>query len=415
MSRQIKICLITIVILTYPFYVSAQSKLDIKKKKDNIEKEIAYTKDLLKQNKKNKTQSLSYLNALERQIKNKQDLNKTLLTEINIIGRQIKNVEKNILQIKKTILVEDTILNKLKAEYSKIIYAEYAQKTNRNQLMFILSSENFNQAYKRIRYLKQYSSFRKNQIDKIKHQKEILEQKNQELIVQKNKLAFESNKKKKLVDNQERELKSIGVSKFEKQQLIIELKKSEQKLRKDLELKQKANKELDDKLRKIIEEEIKKANKKSDKGYKLTPEAAKLSSGFFANKGKLPWPVSKGIIVQKYGKIKHPIFKGVETYNNGVDIATNKNAVVRTVFDGVVSRIFFIKGSGKAVLINHGEYYTVYSGLEEVSVTSGEKVLAKEKIGLISFNERENKSELHFEVWKSYDTQDPSKWLFKAY
>ena len=220
MSRQIKICLITIVILTYPFYVSAQSKLDIKKKKDNIEKEIAYTKDLLKQNKKNKTQSLSYLNALERQIKNKQDLNKTLLTEINIIGRQIKNVEKNILQIKKTILVEDTILNKLKAEYSKIIYAEYAQKTNRNQLMFILSSENFNQAYKRIRYLKQYSSFRKNQIDKIKHQKEILEQKNQELIVQKNKLAFESNKKKKLVDNQERELKSIGVSKFEKQQHI---------------------------------------------------------------------------------------------------------------------------------------------------------------------------------------------------
>ena len=121
------------------------------------------------------------------------------------------------------------------------------------------------------------------------------------------------------------------------------------------------------------------------------------------------------MIVQYYGKQKHPVFSSVETFNNGIDIATDKNALVRTVFDGVVSRIFFIKGSGKAVLINHGEYFSVYSGLEEVYVKTGEKVLSKEKIGTVLSQESENKTELHFEIWKGYEKQDPSHWLFNAY
>ena len=133
------------------------------------------------------------------------------------------------------------------------------------------------------------------------------------------------------------------------------------------------------------------------------------------NKGRLPWPLEKGIIVGRYGTQKHVVFSGVETFNNGVDIATDPNSIVRVIFDGTVSRIFFIKGEGKAVLINHGEYFSVYSGLKEVSVKTGDKLLSNEKIGIVVTQEQENKTELHFEIWKGYDKHDPSNWLFKAY
>ena len=133
------------------------------------------------------------------------------------------------------------------------------------------------------------------------------------------------------------------------------------------------------------------------------------------NKGKLPWPLENGVIISKYGKQKHVVFSEVETFNNGVDIATDKNTEVRVVFDGIVSRIFFIKGEGKAILINHGEYFSVYSGLKEVIVKAGEKLLSKEKIGVVLTHEEERKTELHFEIWKGYEKQDPSNWLYKAY
>jgi len=140
-----------------------------------------------------------------------------------------------------------------------------------------------------------------------------------------------------------------------------------------------------------------------------------LSSEFNNNKGKLPWPLEKGVIIQGYGKQKHTVLAGIETFNNGIDIVTDENMNIRAVFDGTVSRIFFIKGEGKAILLNHGEYFSVYSGLKEVSVKVGDKMLAKEKIGIVFTQEIEEKTELHFEIWKGYDKQDPSKWLFKAY
>jgi septal ring factor EnvC (AmiA/AmiB activator) len=167
--------------------------------------------------------------------------------------------------------------------------------------------------------------------------------------------------------------------------------------------------------RKSGRQEKKQKNKSGVDVFALTPEALALSSDFTNNKGKLPWPLEKGIVVERYGKQKHTVFSEVETFNNGIDIATDKNSVVRVVFDGSISRIFFIKGEGKAILVNHGEYFTVYSGLKEVAVKVGDKVLSKEKLGVVLTQEVENKTELHFEIWKGYDKNDPSKWLYKAY
>ena len=398
----------------------SQTKDELKKQKTELEKEISYTTELLSKTKKNKTKSLNYLKVLESQIKSKEQLLITLHVEITLINKQIKKTERSIIDTEESILKKAENLQNLKDEYAKMIYAAYKQKGSRNDLMFIISSDDFNQAYKRIIYLKQYTTFRKNQSQKIIASQEELTIKKEKLAQQKDRLIEESATKSYLVSSKKDELESVNSTKDEKEQLVKKLSKSERLFKKKLQDKQKKSKELDDKLRKIIEEEIRKSReeakkKNGDDSFGLTPEALALSSEFNNNKGMLPWPLEKGIIVERYGKQKHAVFAGVETFNNGIDIATDKNSVVRVVFDGSISRIFFIKGEGKAILVNHGEYFTVYSGLKDVVVKVGDKVLSKEKLGVVLTQEVENKTELHFEIWKGYDKNDPSKWLYKAY
>lgn len=403
-----------------PGAIFSQSKEELKKQKNAIEKEIKYTTELLKTANKNKNKSLSYLNALEKQIQNKEELLKTLIFEIKLISRQIKKTENKILDTEDGISGEEKNLQSLKLEYSKMIYAAFVKKGDKNDLIFIISAKDFNQAYKRVAYLKQYTSFRKTQAKKITESQVLLESKKEKLLFQKEQLLKESEAKKSLISSKKDEILSINNSKLEKKELIKKLSESEKSIKKQLKEQKATAKELEDKIRKIIEEEIRKAREKAEKitgkkGYSLTPDAIALSAGFASNKGNLPWPLEKGVIVQFYGKQKHPVFSAIETINNGIDIATDKNTAVRTIFDGTISRIFFIKGTGKAILINHGEYFSVYSGLKEISVKVGEKVLSKEKIGVVITQESELKTELHFEIWKGYEKQDPSKWLLKAY
>jgi len=400
------------------FSAHSQTKEELKKQKSSIEKEISYTTDLLNKTKANKTKSLSYLRMLDNQINNKERLLQTLNIEISLLNKQIRKTEQSILNTGKSIVVEKENLELLKSEYAKMIFACFKKKGNRNDLIFIISAKDFNQGYKRIIYLKQYASFRKNQAEKITESQKELERKKIDLIAQKVQLILETASKKELVGAKKNELNTISETKQEKQELVNKLSKSERLFKKQLQDKLKRAKALDDEIRKIIEEEIRKARdeaEKKNKGFALTPEALALSSEFNSNKGKLPWPLAKGVIVQGYGKQKHTVLAGIETFNNGIDIATDKNMSVRAVFDGTVSRIFFIKGEGKAILMNHGEYFSVYSGLKEVSVKAGDKILSKEKIGVVFTQEIEEKTELHFEIWKGYDKHDPSKWLYKAY
>jgi len=400
------------------FSAISQTKEDLKKQKSSIEKEINYTTELLNKTKVNKTKSLSYLKALDKQINNKEYLLQTLNIEISLLNKQIRKTEQLIIKIEESIVSEQKNLRLLKKEYEKMILACFKNKGNRNNLIFIISAEDFNQAYKRVIYLKQYTSFRKNQINKITESQKGFEIKKIDLNYQKNQLTFESTSKKELISTKKNELNTINNAKLEKEELANKLSKSERIFKKQLQKKQKRAKALEDKSQKIIEEEIRKAREeaeKKNKGFSLTPEAMALSKEFNSNKGKLPWPLVKGVIVQGYGRQKHIVFSGVETFNNGIDIATDRNANVRAIFDGTVSRIFFIKGEGKAILMNHGEYFSVYSGLKEVNVKAGDQLLAKEKIGVVLTQEIEEKTELHFEIWKGYDKNDPSKWLFKAF
>lgn len=400
------------------FSVFSQTKEELKKHKLAIQKEINYTIDLLYKTKSHKDKSLNYLKVLGKQIQNQELLLRTLNIEISLLSKQSQKTEQSIIKTEKLIKIEQKNLDQLKSEYSKMIYACFKKKDNRHDLMFIISAEDFNQAYKRIIYLKQSTAFRRSQAKQIiESQKELVSQKS-DLNVQKEQLIVESALKKELINTKKNDLITISDAKQEKQELINKLSKSEKVFKKELQNKQKRAKKLDAQIRRIIEEEIKKAKEEAnnkDHSYGLTPEALAFSLEFQNNKGNLSWPLEKGVIVQGYGKQKHAIFAGVETFNNGIDIATDKEAIVRAVFEGTISRIFFIKGEGKAILLNHGEYFSVYSGLEQVSVKVGDKVLVKEKIGVVLTQEAEERTELHFEIWKGYDKQDPSKWLYKAY
>lgn len=408
--------LLVVIFLFVPIISFAQTKDELKEQKSELEKEIRYTTQLLNKTKSNKTKSLDYLKVLKRQIKSKEQLLATLQIEISLLNKKINKTEVAILESLKELKKEELNLNNLKNEYAKMIYAVFKQKGKRNKMIFIISSSDFNQAYKRVLYLRQYSIFRKNQAKKIEEGQKELIKKKESLATEKHMLTLQSAKQTALVETKKEELISISAIKNEKQNIIKKLSKSENFFKNELKLQQQEAKELEGKIRKIIKEEIAKTKKENiNNSYRLTPEALALSSEFANNKGKLPWPLEKGVIVSSYGKQEHFVFAGIETFNNGIDIATNKNTKVRTVFDGTVSRIFFIKGEGKAVLINHGEFFSVYSGLKEVMVKAGEKVLSKEKIGVVMTQEAENKTELHFEIWKGYEKRNPSEWLYRAY
>ena len=397
----------------------SQSKKALQEKKAQIEKDIQYTNKLLGKTKKSKEKSLTYLSTLSKQVDNRVELLQMLNTEIGVIEKQIGKTEIKIAENKIKIQDKKQDLEKLEQEYAKMIYYAYKNKHAYDNWVFIFSSKSFNQAYKRLKYLKQYAQHRKMQAEIITATKEELTEEIIDLENQKNNLQKDKENKKALIISKKTEVKQLETQKNDKKTLIKKLKKSESYFKEELQKQQHAAKQLDEKIRKIIEEEIRKARAKEKKGNKegfsLTPEAKALSDIFLENKGRLPWPLDKGIIVQGFGKQQHVVFKNIETHNNGVDIATDRGAKVRAVFDGKVSRIFLIKGEGKVILINHGEYFSVYSGLKEVSVQTGEKIFAKQEIGTVMTDKNRQKTHLHFEIWKNYDKQNPSHWLYKAY
>ena len=409
--------LFILLLITYLSF--GQNKDILKQQQIALEKEINYTTSLLNKTKENKKSSLVYIDYLDKKISSQERLLQLLNIEQNLLKKQIFKLENKILENEKSINDAEKEIIELKKEYAEIIYSLQKNKNERNDLMFIISSETFNQAYKRILFLREYSRARKTQALQITKNQDSLAINKQRLFSQKELIKSKKEQNLKLISNKKKSLNKVLISKDEKKIAVSKLQKSEQVFLKKIKDQQKKSRQLEQKIKKIIEEEIRLAREKikrdKDNKISLTPEAQLLSDQFSANKGKLPWPLEQGLIIQKFGKQKHKVFGNIETFNNGINIATNKNAIIRSVFDGKISRIFFIKGEGKAVLINHGEFFTVYSGLEEVKVKLGDNILAKEEIGKVLTRENDDRTELHFEIWQGYDKQDPSAWLFEAF
>ena len=378
-----------------------QKELEVQKQR--LTSEIKQINTLLFKNTKKKKDVLSEVENLNLKIAVRSQLVNVNNQQANLLTRQISVNERDIGNLRKE-------LTALKKDYAEMIRKSYKSKSSQNRLMFLFSSESFLQAYKRIQYMKQYASFRKKQGDEIAVKTATLQTLNTNLINQKRKKEALVSENRKVQQTLEGERKSQEV-------LIRSLKKRASSLASSIKQKQKKAAAIDREIERLIREAIaasnKAAGKKSSKAFVLTPEARLLAKNFTANKGRLPWPVEKGVVTQRFGTQPHPVVRTTMIKSNGVTIATSPNAVARAVFEGEVMTVLSFKGSNPTVLIKHGNYITTYKNIGKLYVKKGDNVKAKQAIGEIFTNPQTGKTILQFSVFNEFTPQDPKSWIYK--
>ena len=383
-------------------YAQTQKKKDLENKKQELQKEIEYQNQLLNDVKKNKNRSMIQLAILNNKIAHQKEL-------IATIGKEINMIESDIAETKEGILQKEVELRLLKDDYAKIIQASYKTRESYSFLMFLFASQNFNQAIQRIKYMQYYTEARKKQAGLIEDTQRQLQSK---------KIELESKKEQQAqsLSQQQRETGNLAKEKKNKEVVLTDLQTKEKNIRANIKKKKEQAEKLRKAIEKVVNEEIKKAQsltKSTTKKISLTPDEKILSDDFESNRGKLPWPVTEGVITEEFGTHDHPDMPGIKISNNGIDIGTTKGAMVRAVFAGTVVAVASVGGlEGKVVIIKHGEYLSVYSNLQEASVKSGEKIKTKQPIGSVLTGD-DAITELHFEIWKGQTMTDPVGWIAK--
>ena len=378
-----------------------QKKLEAQRLK--LKKEIKQINNLLFSNTKIKKIALNEVENIETRLNVRLELIKVTNQQANLLTRRININQRNIENQRKE-------LDELKKEYAKMIQKSYASKSLQNRLMFLFSSENFLQAYRRIQYLKQYARYRRKQGLQISEKTKLLQNLNQVLIE-------ENEMKTKLIsDNREIRKKLIQEQK-QQQELINTLRLKQNTLRTQIEKKQKQRQRIDKEINRLIREAIAESNrisgKKSREIFQLTPEAKLIAENFQENKGRLPWPLEKGVVTQGFGRQRHPVVKTTIIQSNGVTISTEPFAKVRAVFEGEVMSVIIIKGSNPSVLIRHGSYITLYTNLSKLYVKKGEKVSSKQVIGEVFTNQQTGRTQLQFGIFNNIKALNPKDWVYQ--
>ena len=395
---------------------ATKDKEKLQRTKQKLEEEIRYTNDQLEKTQKNKQTSLNKLLLLSKQIKSREAL-------IDAINRELNDVQVKISVENLQIDRMSKQLQGLKSEYARMIYYAYRTMNGQNKLMFIFSARDFNQAYQRLKYYQQYAAYRRRQAERIESTQTAINRQRKELEDIKN-------QKLSLVESQQIEKQKLDREKTEKAKAVREFSSKEKQLLATLRTKQKAADRLEFAIEKLIADEIraseerlrksaagenKSANASKTAGNRstmaLTPREKELSSSFSANRGRLPWPCDRGFISGSFGEHAHPVLEYIKVKNNGIDIMTERGSQVKSVFNGRVSRVMSLPNLNRVVIIRHGEYLTVYSNLGEVSVRDGQEVTAKQNIGQVFTNPDDQKTELHFEIWRGKVIQNPENWL----
>lgn len=403
------------------FSVSASpqqlSKKELEDKKKKIQQEIEYKKKLLNEIKGNKNKSMIQLAIYNNKIKDHEELITTIGAEINFLNGQINETNTNI-------KIKENELQKLKDDYAKMVFAAYKNRSSYDRLMFVFSAADFNQAYQRLKYFQVFTDLRKKQSDAVIARKKELNQNLQGLeqkkSLQNSLLGDKESEKNNLLS--EKENKTIALNELVNQESTVkdEIKKKKQQADK---IKKLIDKLIADEIKKqqeLIAKNNKdnpknpsdpKKKKNSDLKIELTPEEALVSKNFEGNAGKLPWPLTQGVITERFGPHEHPDLPGIIVNCTGVEITSNKGAMARSVFEGVVVTISEIEGvEGKVVIIRHGEYLSVYYALENVYVQKGDKIKTKTEIGKVVTDET-GKTELHLEIYKGKNLLNPEDWI----
>jgi len=403
-----KYLLFTLFFMVGFFSLSQEKESDrLKKQQKELQDKINFTENLLKNTSQTKNNLTNTLGLISNKIEYREDLLHNINLQQHALNSKILMLENEINNLENELFI-------LIESYKNMIKLAYKLRNNTASMLFILSSENFNQANKRIEYLDQITKFRADQIKRIKKAKTQLEE---DLKLLENKKQEQEN----LAKNKEFEKKKYIKDLEKKKNYIQNLNGKEKALQDELIAQKKKSEDIKRAINKAINKEIlaeRERNKKKPKTVKETKETELNNAGFEANKGRLPWPVSKGEVTRGFGKQPHPVHVGIYTYNNGVDITTVKGSSVRAVYSGTVSSVIIIPGAGKAIIIAHGNYRTIYSNLQESYVQKGDKVTAKREIGSLLVNADGTMSEVHFEIRKiTTDGQiknlNPSYWLYK--
>lgn len=373
----------------------SQTKSELEEKRKKSMQEIAGANEVLNQIRKNKQSTVSKLVVLNKSIKLREKLLENLTKEVELLEKKLneKNIEINGLNKE---------LQNIKNEYAKIIYHSYLRRNYDNHFVFIFSSHDFNQAYKRLKYLSQYADYRKKQGIKIVELGTIISN-------EANMLEKIIEEKKQLADQKEREKIRMEFEKKEENKLIDELKKKEKEILKEIQKNKQIAKNLEKEIQKLIAAEAKKSIE--NQKMKLTPEEKLLADNFSKNKGKLPWPLRQGVVISDFGRHQHPVLKGIYIENSGIDISTIQHAKVRVIFDGVVSKIFAIKGANYTVIVRHGSFLSIYQNLINVKVSVGQPVSTKQEIADVYYNENDFSAILHIEIWNELNKMNPIEWL----
>ena len=376
----------------------------LKQKERELKNKISNTKSLIKTARSSQQLTIAELGIINHQIAYREEL------EANL-NYQMRKLDEHLNTRKKQILSLENNLKELKDEYAKMLQYAYKNRNTEYQLIYIFSAVSYTEAYHRMQYIKQYKDYRNKQVERIKETKNLLSKKIAELEIT------------KLEKNDLKAIQKIEKTRFledkQTQQIALSrLKQNEEQLKNKLNKQNQERRNLASAIRKAIEKEMEKeALLDKESGFRVTPESKALAKSFTTNKGRLPWPVAKGEITGKYGKHRHQVVKTAMIENKGIDITTVKGADVRAIFGGKVTSIFIIPGSGKVVMVSHGNYRTVYANLKDIYVEKGDEVSTKELLGSLLPSENGNVSEAHLEIWKvstgNMDTVDPSLWIYR--
>ena len=394
--------LTTLILYSTSCYTQNLTQKDLELRRISLVNEIKNIQKLINNSKDEKKLVLENIENLNYKLDLQNEIIKITNNELNIISVSIRNNQESINQLQKSQQI-------LKSQYSEMILKSYKTRSKTGKLMFIFSSVNFQQALKRIQYFKQYSEFQSNQLQKIAVN-------TKELKSLANKLNNDKNLQLKLVSDNKKIKNNINLEISKKNNLLNFISNNQTKYLREIKLKQQKTAKIDKEIEKIIAKAIAESNRKkntSSKLFALTPEAKILSNNFISNKGKLPWPVEKGYISLKYGKQPHPIVKTATIQSNGIRIITASFQKARTIFNGTVYRIISSKNGSKTILIQHGNFFTVYKNLSDIYVKKGDKVSTKQELGQIITNKSSGQTILSFSLFRDNKTENPLLWIGK--
>jgi len=414
---QKKLVTLFLVLLT-SFAWSQQSQEELEQKKAKIQEEIREKERMLQEVRGKEKSVVKLLQIQKEKIGLKEKLINTTAKQTKLLSNDMYINQVQINKLKKELVV-------LKDDYASMILKSYKSRSQQSRAMFMLSSENFLQAYKRLQYMKQYSSYRKMQGIEIKDKTDKLADYNK-------KLSGQKTEKEKLLAEQEKQRQDLEKEKQEQEKIANSLKKNKKQITAEIKKKQQEYRKIDAQIQKLIRDAIAEANRKAAAAKAkanpktttaaetkkietstkivLTPEGQLVSNNFKANKGRLPWPVEKGTITLGYGDQPHPVYKSLIIHNSGLEITTESGSSARAVFSGVVTNVVVLSPLNKAVFVQHGDYFTIYQNLGSVNVSAGDKVSTKQVLGKVRTN-AEGKTVLKFMISQNTTYTNPSQWI----